>query len=256
MTTNQENLKELLQKAKYKSRKRVGNKWVYTYDEPKGKQTDQKASTQADDSDKSKNLTEHYKKNIVARSLHDFKENINNAKNEREAQFWQNRYAVQLSDYSKTTGLSKKDIETLIVKYFGKDSKKQVAKATDAQVKLSSILKADSKSKKSVEVATKHPNKLGAGAAKRKKLKKPEDKVAAVMKEFKNGTLHSGSGEIVTDVKQAKAIAMSEAGLSKAQVDLQFELLKAKPVESKEILKEKPMTKATDAQNKLMDLLK
>lgn len=134
-----------------------------------------------------------------------------------------------------------------------KKSKKTMTKATDAQENLSSLLKADSKSKKSVEVATKHPNKLGAGASERKKLKKPEDKVAAVMKEFKNGTLHSGSGEIVTDVKQAKAIAMSEAGLSKAQVDLQFELLKVKPVESKETSKEKKMTKAQD---KLKSLLK
>jgi hypothetical protein len=59
-----------------------------------------------------------------------------------------------------------------------------------------------------------HPNKLGAGAKKRKHLK-GQTKVSAVMREFYRGTLHSGSGEIVTDVNQAKAIAMSEAGLSK-----------------------------------------
>lgn len=35
------------------------------------------------------------------------------------------------------------------------------------------------------------------------------------MKEFKKGTLHSGSGEIVKNPKQAIAIALSEAGLSK-----------------------------------------
>jgi hypothetical protein len=59
------------------------------------------------------------------------------------------------------------------------------------------------------EAATKHPNKLGAGAAKRKSLS-PKDKPAVVMHEFKHGTLHSGSGAKVTDRKQAIAIAMSE----------------------------------------------
>lgn len=62
--------------------------------------------------------------------------------------------------------------------------------------------------------AMRHPNKLGAGAMKRKHLKGKE-KVGVVMSEFKRGTLHSGSGEIVTNPKQAIAIAMSEAGLSK-----------------------------------------
>lgn len=61
----------------------------------------------------------------------------------------------------------------------------------------------------------KHPDKLGAGAKKRKKLKKKGDKVEAVMHEYKRGTLHSGSGQKVTDKKQALAIALSEAGLSR-----------------------------------------
>ena len=41
--------------------------------------------------------------------------------------------------------------------------------------------------------------------------------IKAVMHEFKHGTLHSGSktGPIVTNPKQAIAIALSEAGLSK-----------------------------------------
>jgi hypothetical protein len=64
--------------------------------------------------------------------------------------------------------------------------------------------------------ATKHPNKLGAGAMKRKHLK-GQEKVGVVMHEFKHGTLHSGSGQIVKNPKQAIAIAMHEAGLSKAQ---------------------------------------
>ncbi len=56
-----------------------------------------------------------------------------------------------------------------------------------------------------------HENKLGAGAEKRKKLLHGKEKVSVVMAEFERGTLHSGSGEIVTDPKQAYAIAQSEA---------------------------------------------
>lgn len=55
---------------------------------------------------------------------------------------------------------------------------------------------------------------LGRGARKRKHLR-GKKKVAAVMREFKKGKLHSGSGRIVKSRKQAIAIAMSEAGLSK-----------------------------------------
>lgn len=64
--------------------------------------------------------------------------------------------------------------------------------------------------------ALKHPNKLGAGAMKRKKLK-GQEKVEVVMREGYAGRLHSGSGQIVTNPAQMKAIAMSEAGLSKKQ---------------------------------------
>lgn len=65
-----------------------------------------------------------------------------------------------------------------------------------------------------IKKAMMHSNKLGAGAKKRKHLK-GQAKVEVVMKEFKRGTLHSGSGEIVRNPKQAIAIAMSEAGMSK-----------------------------------------
>jgi len=41
-------------------------------------------------------------------------------------------------------------------------------------------------------------------------------KVSKVMKEFKAGTLHSGKkGPVVKSKKQAVAIALSEAGMSK-----------------------------------------
>ena len=60
----------------------------------------------------------------------------------------------------------------------------------------------------------KHPDKLGAGAAKRKALQ-PKDKIKTVMKEFSRGTLNSGSGQKVTDKKQALAIGYSEAKKAK-----------------------------------------
>lgn len=45
---------------------------------------------------------------------------------------------------------------------------------------------------------------------------KKKDKVGTVMKEYKEGTLHSGKGgPVVKSKKQAIAIAMSEAGMSK-----------------------------------------
>ena len=48
-------------------------------------------------------------------------------------------------------------------------------------------------------------------------MKKKPAKVKKVMKEWKAGTLHSGSkkGPVVTSKKQAVAIALSEAGMSK-----------------------------------------
>jgi len=45
-----------------------------------------------------------------------------------------------------------------------------------------------------------------------KKMSKAEKKVGKVMGEYKEGTLHSGKGgPVVTNRKQAIAIAMSEA---------------------------------------------
>jgi len=46
---------------------------------------------------------------------------------------------------------------------------------------------------------------------------KGQKKVKKVMKEYGEGKLHSGSkdGPVVTNRKQAEAIAMSEAGMSK-----------------------------------------
>lgn len=46
-----------------------------------------------------------------------------------------------------------------------------------------------------------------------------KDKFKTVMEEYSNGTLHSGDGSIVTDREQALAIAYSESGMKKAEVD-------------------------------------
>ena len=67
---------------------------------------------------------------------------------------------------------------------------------------------------KAQEKAMQHSSKLGAGAEARKSLHGKE-KIPVVMREFKNKTLHSGSGQIVTKRSQALAIAMHESGLGK-----------------------------------------
>ena len=58
--------------------------------------------------------------------------------------------------------------------------------------------------------ALRHPDILGAGAKRRKKLK-PFERTEATLAEYKRGTLRSGSGEHVKSRKQAIAIALSEA---------------------------------------------
>jgi ribosomal protein L21E len=50
-------------------------------------------------------------------------------------------------------------------------------------------------------------------------MKKKPAKVQKVMKEFKEGTLHSGKkGPVVKNKKQAIAIALSEAKMSKKKM--------------------------------------
>ncbi len=62
-----------------------------------------------------------------------------------------------------------------------------------------------------MKAAMRHPDRPGAGAARRKKLGLfGREKASVVMREFARGTLRSGSGHVVTDPQQAKAIAMSE----------------------------------------------
>ena len=62
----------------------------------------------------------------------------------------------------------------------------------------------------SVKRAMQHPDILGAGAKKRRRLGK-KNRFEAVMAEFGRKTLFSGSGEKVKNPKQALAIAFSES---------------------------------------------
>jgi ribosomal protein L21E len=56
----------------------------------------------------------------------------------------------------------------------------------------------------------------GRGVFKKGGMSKNQKKVGKVMKEFKSGKLHSGKkGPVVKSRKQAIAIALSEAGMSK-----------------------------------------
>lgn len=76
------------------------------------------------------------------------------------------------------------------------------------------------KGNKQVKEALNPPKK----EAKKSKKLTAKDKVHAVMSEFKAGTLNSSSGEKVTDRKQAVAIAMSEAGLSKSEGKVEMDI--------------------------------
>jgi hypothetical protein len=48
-----------------------------------------------------------------------------------------------------------------------------------------------------------------------KKKTKAEKKISKVMREYKAGTLKSSSGKKVTSPAQARAIALSEAGMTR-----------------------------------------
>ena len=59
--------------------------------------------------------------------------------------------------------------------------------------------------------ALKHEDKLGIGAKLRRRLNlNKQQEFEVIMKEFKRGTLYSGSGHKVKSIQQAKAIALSE----------------------------------------------
>lgn len=78
---------------------------------------------------------------------------------------------------------------------------------------------------KVIKKAMKHKNVLGAGAKLRSKVKDPNKKIVIVMKEFKLGTLHSGSGAKVIKRPQAMAIAwknLSEARKTKKKGKKQY----------------------------------
>jgi hypothetical protein len=62
--------------------------------------------------------------------------------------------------------------------------------------------------------AMKHPDVLGAGAQKRRKLR-PSERGAVIWAEFEKGTLHAGGGAIVKNPAQARAIIYSEVSKKK-----------------------------------------
>lgn len=68
------------------------------------------------------------------------------------------------------------------------------------------------RSRKRIAKALRHPDKLGAGAAARRKhLKRSDEYVTAVMKEFYSGTLHGPHGKKIKRRDRALAIGISEA---------------------------------------------
>jgi hypothetical protein len=64
-------------------------------------------------------------------------------------------------------------------------------------------------------------------AAKPKTKKEKQAKIARTMREFKEGTLKSGSGEKITNYRRAVAIALSQAGMSLPKKDASEEYMKA-----------------------------
>lgn len=56
----------------------------------------------------------HYYKNIVKRHLNDIKEDIRLSKNDMERNFYQGRYAVQLSVYAEALNVQEKYLERYI----------------------------------------------------------------------------------------------------------------------------------------------
>ena len=62
-----------------------------------------------------------------------------------------------------------------------------------------------------------------------------KDKVATVMREFKAGKLKSSSGQKVTNPKQAIAIGLSEAGMSKPKMKEGGQMKESKAMVKKEL---------------------
>lgn len=56
----------------------------------------------------------YYYKNIVKRHLNDIKKNIKFSKNNMERNYYQGRYAVQLSVYAKALNVQEKHLERFI----------------------------------------------------------------------------------------------------------------------------------------------
>lgn len=166
---------------------------------------------------------------------------------------------------------NKSHVEERFNKYFKNyvDQLMEIKKSVDEfEIKKSILISRNAwlkdeieKGEKQVKQAMKHPDKLGAGAKKRKKLSSKKDKFKTVMEEFARGTLHSSDGKIVTDRDQALAIAYSESGIEKSEVekamvtiieghksgivkDEEYEILKGELQEFIDLFEEYPFEKA------------
>jgi len=92
-----------------------------------------------------------------------------------------------------------------------KSCKKKVIKHLKGDIK--NFKKEASEDKELIKSISKEPKKEKISENKEPKKKDDKKKIKVVMREFKEGELHSGSknGPIVTNPKQALAISLSEA---------------------------------------------
>ena len=56
----------------------------------------------------------HYYKNIVKKHMNGIKEDIKSSKNSMEKDFYEGRYAIQLSVYARALNVQEKDLERFI----------------------------------------------------------------------------------------------------------------------------------------------
>lgn len=171
---------------------------------------------------------------------------------------------------------NKKHVEQRFNKYFENyiNQLGEIKKSADEFIGKKNILVARNswlkeeieKGEKEIKQSMKHPDKLGEGAKKRKKLSSKKDKFHAVMGEFKRGTLHSSDGKKVTNRDQAIAIAYSESGINKSETERamvtivngknlidDYEIIKGELQEFVEIFEQYPIEKAEEVKGGLAD---
>lgn len=84
-----------------------------------------------------------------------------------------------------------------------------------------------------------------------------EDKVARVMREFKDGTLKDRGGNVVTSREQAIAIAMSEAGVSTKELEKAEMMAKVRTIrKSLEAILTKEQARDENIKSKVVDFFR